>query len=39
MNAAESGLSSGIHFVVGLAVLSVGYAGLLLAVKFLVDLG
>jgi hypothetical protein len=36
MNVMESGLGRGVHFVIGLAVLSVGYAGVLLAVKFLI---
>ena len=37
MNAAENGLGRGIHFIIGLVVLSVGYAGVVLGVKFLVE--
>ena len=37
MNAAENGLSRGVHFVIGLVVLSVGYTGVVLGVKFLVE--
>jgi hypothetical protein len=36
---AESGLGRVVHFVIGLTVLSAGYAGVLLAVKFLIDAG
>jgi hypothetical protein len=33
---AEKGLGSRIHFVVGLVVLTAGYAGVLMGVKFLI---
>ena len=33
---AEKGLGRSIHFVVGLVVLTVGYAGVLMGVKFLI---
>lgn len=37
MDVRESSLMRGVHFVVGLTVLSAGYAGVLLALKFLID--